>query len=102
MAEDVTKRVRYFDHQFLRVDEVTTEQDYHIDRRRRLTQGLHSPGVVEGLAVDQADRMQVAVGAGWAIDSAGRELILPATETLSLTARDGDVDVILVYPNPER
>src|SRR3954466_8041172 len=43
------ERVRYFDQQFLRVDDFTAEQDYHRDMRRRHNRMLHTPGIADGL-----------------------------------------------------
>jgi hypothetical protein len=97
MADDVTKRVRYFDHQFLRLAEFQTEQAYHLDRRRRLSRGLHSPGVVEGLEVSQSGPLEVGIAPGWAIDGLGREVILTAATTAAIPATDGNAEVYLVY-----
>ena len=46
-----TRRVHYFDHQFLRVEDFTDEQAYHLEMRRAHNRMLHSPGVAHGLAL---------------------------------------------------
>src|SRR4029450_10036357 len=111
MAGDVSKRVRYFDHQFLRAAEFQDEQAYHIDRRRRHGRSLHSPGVADlgdpalhSLEVSQVGTTnKVAVHAGWAIDAQGRELVLvdPGMEATVTRPSGGDVDLYISYPDPE-
>ena len=55
MAEELAiKRLRYFNHQFLRVEDFQEEQDYHLRMRRRLNRVLHTWGVAEGLQVTAA------------------------------------------------
>jgi hypothetical protein len=77
MATDVNKRVRFFDHQFLRARDLETEQAYHIDRNRRHTAGFHTAGIVSGLLVRMQDATHVTVDPGWAVADDGREMILP-------------------------
>jgi hypothetical protein len=111
MAGDVSKRVRYFDHQFLRAAEFQDEQAYHIDRRRRHGRSLHSPGVADlrdpalhSLEVSQVGTTdKVAVHAGWAIDAQGREIVLadPGMESTVTRPGGGDVDLYISYPDPE-
>jgi hypothetical protein len=71
-------RVKYFDRQFLRVEEFTAEQDYHVNARRRLNRGFQGSGVAEGLDVTTLDAGHVSVGSGMAIDPDGREIVLDA------------------------
>jgi hypothetical protein len=73
----VDKRVRFFDGQFLRDQDFIDEQKYHLDRQRRHVRALTVSGVVEGLDVDGAID-QVTVQAGTALDSHGRQLLLPS------------------------
>src|SRR5687768_10717077 len=93
----VTKRVRFFDHQFLRVDEFADEQAYHIARRRDHNRGFHTPGVVEGLEVvwtNTAAELLIDVEPGWATDDEGRELVLGTRrEELDIAPAGGDADV---------
>jgi len=79
-------RVNYFDKQFLKVNEFTDEQAYHLGARRRLTQAFQRWGIVwdpegaaegeeEALQVHAVDATHVRVSPGLAIDRAGREIV---------------------------
>lgn len=75
---DVTKRVNYFDRQFLRAADFQDETAYQMDRRRRHTRLLHSPGIAEGLAVaGNVGDAFVTVAPGTAYDDLGQEIVLP-------------------------
>jgi hypothetical protein len=88
MAE--TKRPLFFTSQFLVEGDFKAEQDYHADLRRLHNISLHSWGIVKGLDVGKtAIPRQVAISAGMAIDSAGREIALSqdrAPQNIDLTA----------------
>lgn len=75
------KRLHYFNGQFLKEPDFTTEQTYHLDMRRRLNRYLHTPGVAFGLKVT-AGANQVTVDPGMAIDPQGRELIVETQQVL--------------------
>jgi len=84
---DTVKRLNYFDHQFLRAPDFNDEQDYHLMMRRYHNQLLHTPGIVQGLVpTAQAGATVVTISAGFAIDSQGREMVLPADKQLDLTS----------------
>lgn len=72
---DTTKRLRYFNQQFLEAPDFTDEQNYHLDRRRRHNHFLHTPGIATGLEVIKTDDNKVKVTAGTAIDIYGREIV---------------------------
>lgn len=92
-----TKRLHYYDHQFLRVDDFTDEQTYHLGMRRAHNRLLHTPGVAQGLSVSLADPI-VTVTAGVAVDADGRELVLPLDQEIDLSARpDGTFWITLAY-----
>lgn len=74
----VVKRPRYFDGQFLKVDDFLNEQQYHIDRQRRVSRFLHVSGIVEGLEV-QIDGNRLKISPGSAIDHLGRQILLHKT-----------------------
>ena len=76
MAE--IKRLNYFTSQFLEEGDFLDEQHYMVDMRRRHNRTLHRWGVVEGLQVSKTAARQVSVTPGMAIDSDGREIVLPA------------------------
>src|SRR5437773_11481416 len=100
MADNVIKRVHYFDHQFLQVDDFTLEQDYHKEMRRRHNRLFHTWGVADGLAVDfPAGGASVTVGEGTAHDGQGRELVRMRELPLLLSRHPAhaDVHVTVVY-----
>ena len=81
-----TRRVRFYDGQFLVDQDFVDEQKYHLDRERRLGKVLQITGIAEGLAAAAAGANKVRVSAGTAIDSAGRLLVLAEDRTLDLPA----------------
>src|SRR5262245_44719055 len=83
--DDITKRMHYFDQQFLVEADFTDEQKYHLDRRYRHNRLLHTFGVADGLAVIKNGDKQVTVKVGTAIDKLGRELVLAVDEQIPLT-----------------
>jgi hypothetical protein len=97
----VTRRVRFFDGQFLQDQDFIDEQKYHLDRQRRLGKVLGVTGVVEGLTVTTGGPYQVTVTAGTAIDGDGRQLVLAQDRTLDLPAKafsgEKEVRVLIVY-----
>jgi hypothetical protein len=98
--ENVDRRLRYFDGQFLREQDFIDEQHYHLDRERRIARVAHTPGVVEGLTVTAVPNApKVTVAPGTALDDSGRLLVrVDAGDPLDLTAlvdRDGPVVVLV-------
>jgi hypothetical protein len=93
-------RVRYFDGQFLRPQDFTDEQAYHVAMRRRHNIGGHTWGIVYGLELTAAEGLSVAPGL--AVDGYGREIAvlrrLPVPE-LPPAPVTGEIayDVWLVY-----
>ena len=86
MANTV-KRLNYYDHQFLRAPDFTDEQSYHLSMRRLHNSSLHTWGIVQGLGVTATSGgtgTAVTVSAGFALDSTGREIVLPADQNLEL------------------
>jgi hypothetical protein len=81
------ERVNYFDRQFLRVEDFTDEQGYHIAMRRRHNVAQHTWGIVEGLEPALVEG-SLYVNPGLAIDGFGRELILETIQPLPLRAFD--------------
>lgn len=104
--EYVSKRPRYFDGQFLSVKDFVDEQQYHIDRQRRISRFLHVSGIVDGLEVEALDGDAVSVAPGTAIDALGRQLILPKpadTEKyrVEVPSEPGNYQLILKYHEEE-
>ncbi|MDJ0594333.1 MAG: hypothetical protein QNJ72_30885 [Pleurocapsa sp. MO_226.B13] len=85
MADNVTKRLRYFTNQFMEEPDFTDEQNYHLDRRHRHNRLLHSPGIAEGLEVEKTDAKEVKVTPGTAIDLEGQEIVQSEESLLDLS-----------------
>lgn len=85
MADDVIKRLRYHDHQFLKEADFTDEQKYHLDMRRRHNNLLHTAGIADGLKVQKTDAKAVKVTPGTAIDDKGQEMVLFKEVTIDLS-----------------
>lgn len=100
MDADRIVRVRYFDGQFLRPQDFTDEQAYHVAMRRRHNLGGHTWGIVYGLELTAAAGLLVEPGL--AVDGYGREIAvlrrLPVPE-LPPAPVTGEIayDVWLVY-----
>lgn len=104
--ENVDRRLRYFDGQFLREQDFIDEQHYHLDRERRLARVAHTAGVIEGLTVAAVPNApKVTVAAGTALDAHGQLLVrVDAGEPLDLTGmvnRDGPVTVLVTMTYTE-
>ena len=89
MPEDeFNKRMNYFDRQFLRAADFQVEQKYHLDRHRRHNRLLHTSGLggPDDLRVTGTPGQSVVtVSSGTAIDNQGREIVLSASEPVSLS-----------------
>jgi Chaperone of endosialidase len=73
------KRLNYFDHQFLRAQDFSDEQTYHLEMRRLHNSLFHSWGIATGMQVTFTAGTSVAsVAAGTALDAAGNEIVLVA------------------------
>jgi len=99
MADDFTKRMNYFDGQFLRAEDFQVEQAYHIDRLRRHINLQHTPGVGEGLQVTRATTPNaVTVEVGTAIDAQGREIVVLVPQTIPMpTGEATQVEIYIAY-----
>ena len=79
--------INYHFGMLLGVDDFRAEQGFNVGRLRRHQRALHGYGVVWGYPVTyKEDRLELRVGAGYAIDPLGRDLELEATQCLSLAA----------------
>lgn len=104
LTEGPFERVNYFFGQLLGVDDFTAEQRYQRGKHALHHRSRSGAGVVWGLAVTaDVGAGTVSVNAGMALDGRGRELIVAATTTVSLTdwvaasgPPDGPVTVDLV------
>jgi hypothetical protein len=88
---DVTKRMNYFDRQFLRAADFQDEQAYNFDRRHRHNRLLHAPGIAEGLQVSgNINDDFVTVSAGTAYDALGQEIVLARSEQVNISRITGE------------
>ncbi|GAA5193509.1 hypothetical protein GCM10023322_55690 [Rugosimonospora acidiphila] len=81
--DDVAKRVRFFDGQFLQDQDLIDEQKYHLDRERRTLREFGVPGVLTGLQVTTSAPYEMTISTGTAVDALGRFIVLD--EPLVLT-----------------
>ncbi|MCA9910094.1 MAG: hypothetical protein KC519_15660, partial [Anaerolineae bacterium] len=91
MSENSITRVHYFERQFLRTQDFTDEQAYHIAMRRRHNLAHHTWGIVRGLELrlrynDQKKVDGFDLDAGIAVDGYGREVILAASRAIAVPA----------------
>lgn len=72
------KRLRYFTGQFLEASDFVTEQNYHLDMRRRGNRGLYLAGILDGGFVVKylPNEKKIEISAGVAVDAQGRELVV--------------------------
>jgi hypothetical protein len=97
MADPVT-RMNYFDHQFLRAEDFTLEQQYQNRMRRLHNNTLHTWGIVTGLEVDFASgATSVSVAKGVAIDSLGQEMVLDGASLDVANYKGKTVYVTIAY-----
>lgn len=96
---DTTKRLHYFNGQFLEEKDFTDEQEYHLDRGRRHNRLLHTYGIAEGLNVTgAAGAGDVTVSPGTALDGQGRLIVLEQSRTLTLASFSKEtVYVVISY-----
>src|SRR5512139_2365951 len=87
------ERQRFFDGQRLFAADLQRIEEFNREMRWLHNQSLHQPGIGNGFAVSgrKGDR-EVRVGAGYAIDDRGREIVLTTTRTIPVLPVAGDVD----------
>ncbi|THF73391.1 hypothetical protein [Cohnella fermenti] len=83
------ERNRYFYGKLLTVRDFMTEQTYYSDKRRLINRLLHGSGVVAGLQVVAVDDKSVSIETGAALDTLGREIVVPSPVTIKLSQLDG-------------
>lgn len=93
---DPVKRLHYFNGQFLRASDFTTEQEYHLQMRRSHNRLLHTVGIADGLKVEiQPGGAAITVRPGIAYDGQGREIVLAEEQDIDLPA--GALYVTIAY-----
>ena len=91
------KRINYFSGQLLTVDDFKEEQSYHREKIKQHNRYLHGFGVVCGLWVvptDPAKPRAVVVEPGLALDSWGREIVVPEPIEFKLSKRGRRTDSV--------
>lgn len=100
MSSETIARVHYFDRQYLRREDFSDEQRYHLDALRRHLIGQHVWGIAGGLELTAGEE-GLFVEPGTAVDGYGRPIVLGQRRPLPTTAFDdkgSDVlEVWLVY-----
>jgi hypothetical protein len=87
------QRNRFFTGKFMSASDFARDQEYFLKRHRLLSSLSLGPGVIRGLEVKQHPNENhrsrwVVVGAGWALDVRGRELILAKDEPVEIFGAD--------------
>ncbi|MDE7207053.1 MAG: hypothetical protein K2N90_07855, partial [Lachnospiraceae bacterium] len=83
------ERNRYFYGKLLSVEDFETEQKYFNDKRRTINRFLFGSGVVCGLNVVEVDDESISVERGFALDFAGREIMLDEPVVRKITELEG-------------
>lgn len=83
------ERNRYFYGKLLSVEDFETEQKYFNDKRRTINRFLFGSGVVCGLNVVEVDDESISVERGFALDFAGREMMLDEPVVRKITELEG-------------
>jgi len=100
------ERFQFFNGQRLFAADLQGLDEFNRQMRWLHNQSLHQPGVGSGYAVNgkKGDR-EVTIGAGYAVDAGGREIILTETFTLPIPPIAGDkgkpifFDLAVSYPD---
>jgi len=88
------ERNNYFLGKVLTTDDLHAEQEYVNEKQRLLNRLIHGVGVLCGLTVRTQQGSRLTITAGVALDSCGREIVVPHDVTIDLTEhlprRDGE------------
>jgi len=83
------ERNKYYFGKLLTAKDFESEQRYFNDKRRFMNRLINSWGIVCGLGVVAADDASIVIQSGCALDPSGREIVIPETEVIKLSAIDG-------------
>ncbi|MBD5555435.1 MAG: hypothetical protein HDQ95_08900 [Roseburia sp.] len=83
------ERNKYFYGKLLSVDDFESEQRYMNNKRRLINRFMHGCGVVCGLGIVPVDEDTISLEAGFALDFAGREIIVEKPVLKKLSGIEG-------------
>lgn len=83
------ERNNYFYGKLLTSRDFEDEQNYMNNKRRLINRVLHGAGIVYGLDVVAVDESSVVIQSGLALDSSGREIVVPSTQVVKLSTIRG-------------
>lgn len=83
------ERNRYYYGKLLTEQDFNSEQRYFNDKRRMSNRFLHGTGVAAGLSVIGIDGKSVSLEPGFALDGAGREIVVDRPQVVKLEQLDG-------------
>lgn len=83
------ERNNYFYGKLLTSKDFQGEQDYMNSKRRFLNKTLHGSGIVNGMNVLIADDSSIVLQSGFALDAAGREIVVPETRVIKVSTIEG-------------
>ncbi len=83
------ERNHYFYGKLLTEHDFENEQKYGNDKRRLINRYLHGAGIVSGLQVVAVDEKTISVETGFALDFAGREIVVDVPVMKKLSLIDG-------------
>ena len=83
------ERNKYYYGMLLSVENFNAEQKYMNDKRRLVNRLVNGCGVVSGLSVVRINEQTISLESGMAIDSTGREIIVPNPVTKKLSMLKG-------------
>ncbi len=87
------ERQQFFDGQRLFAADLQMLEAFHREMRWLHNQSLHQPGIGNGFAVSgEKGAREVVVGAGYAIDNEGREIVLTETHVEPVPPAAGELD----------
>jgi hypothetical protein len=91
------ERPNYFTGKLLTAADFEQEQQYHLDRGRRINRFLHGWGIVSGLNVNIENGAKLVVAPGLALDCAGNELVLTEPQCIALSNITGKHYLTICY-----
>lgn len=97
------KRNRYFSGKLMSEKDFQDEQDYFREKHKLHNRFLHGYGVVTGLEVSASDDPpgMVRVEAGYAIDPAGNDILLPEAQTVAFPERGKKACLVIEWAERE-